>query len=98
MTRRDIIAILEDLWRYSKSERYTDKEIRKAIDKAIHIIADTASVYKIAFDSADLMYKDRIRRFTDAVNHARLIDLDDPTSTVTRLISEYLKGETDDEE
>lgn len=27
--------ILRDLWRFSVSERYTDEEIRKALDKAI---------------------------------------------------------------
>lgn len=37
MTREEV-DILNDLWRFSVSDRYTDKEIRKAIDKAIEAL------------------------------------------------------------
>lgn len=32
--------ILRDLWRFSVSERYTDKEIREALDKAIEALKE----------------------------------------------------------
>ena len=32
--------ILRDLWRFSVSERYTDKEIREALDKAIKALKE----------------------------------------------------------
>ena len=35
MTRENAIEILEELWRYEKTDKYTNNQIRKAIDIAI---------------------------------------------------------------
>ena len=35
MTRAEAIEILKELWRYEKSDKYTDGEIREAISVAI---------------------------------------------------------------
>lgn len=39
MTREEA-DILRDLWRFSVSERYSDKEIREALDKAIEALKE----------------------------------------------------------
>ena len=33
-----VIEILEECWRYSKSDKYTDIEIRAALDIAIYVL------------------------------------------------------------
>lgn len=35
MNTDKVIEILKELWRYEKTEKYTDKEIRQALDIAI---------------------------------------------------------------
>lgn len=40
MTREEA-DILRDLWRFSVSEKYTEKEIRDALDKAIEALKET---------------------------------------------------------
>ncbi len=39
MNDNEIIGVLQDLWCYSKSDRYTEKEIREALDYAMRTIA-----------------------------------------------------------
>ena len=38
MTREEAIEILEERWRYSKTYKYTDAEIREAFDMAIEAL------------------------------------------------------------
>lgn len=42
MTREETkeVDILRELWRFSVSEKYTDKEIREALDKAIEALKE----------------------------------------------------------
>lgn len=39
MTNAEAIKILQNLWCYQKSEIYSDKEIREALDKAIEALS-----------------------------------------------------------
>ena len=38
MTREEAIEILGELWRYEKTDKYTDSQIREALEKAIEAL------------------------------------------------------------
>ena len=40
MTNAEAIEVLEDLWKYEHSEKYSEQEIREALDKGIQALDD----------------------------------------------------------
>ena len=44
MTNKKAIEILEECWRYSKTYKYTDAEIREALDMAIKALEKESEV------------------------------------------------------
>lgn len=49
MTRKVAIEILKELWRYEKSDKYTDEEIREAISVAISSL-ETDEAYQLEYE------------------------------------------------
>lgn len=58
MTDEKAIEILEECWRYSRTDKYTDDEIRQAIEKAIYYIKCNNDLYDLGYNSG----------YTDAMN------------------------------
>ena len=53
MTREEAIEILEERWRYSRTYKYTDAEIREAFDMAIKTLEQADVLDKIRAEIAD---------------------------------------------
>jgi len=44
MTNQEAIEILKDLWRYEHSEKFSEKEIRNALEKGIEALKNQSSL------------------------------------------------------
>ena len=54
MTREEAIEILEERWRYSKTYKYTDAEIREAFDMAIKALEQESITWILGKDNAQV--------------------------------------------
>lgn len=62
MTREEAIEILKELWRYGKTAKYNDTQIRKALDMAIEALKQIRAIEGI-IDVSNLTIQEDVLKY-----------------------------------
>ena len=55
MTREEVVEILKELWRYEKTTKYNDAQIREALETAVEAVEKESRAVKCK----DCIYRDK---------------------------------------
>jgi len=68
MTRSKAIEILLEVWRYKHSDKYTDKEVREAVDLAIDSLKRDDNLIEKVIESTTELTQNIVRMIPEFLN------------------------------